>query len=216
MNKSIMTTLAVGFMAGSVFAEVSITTDFSSAYVFRGATLNDGFVIQPGIEASGLGLPEVYGSVTVGAWGNFDLDDYAPVGAVGSSFQETDWYGSYHLPPFVEGLDLFIGYTEYSYGAGGNMGTSSYTEFAVGYGFDFTETFSGSVDARLGYANQDGGETGFQDYDISASLGYALGESWSIGASLVYIGQGDDIVLPEAPSAYDVDLVGMLSFAYAL
>ena len=247
MKKIITTTFAAGLMATIASAEVSVTTDFASAYVFRGVTLNDGFVVQPGIEATGLGLPEQYGSVTLGAWGNYDLDDYVPAGAVGSSFQETDWYGSYGLPQFVEGLDLFVGYTEYSYGAGssdkevnvgagyevigialgltyyqgvgGNIGTSSYTEFALGYGFDFSETFSGSVDARLGFADQDGGETGFSDYDVGASLAYALNEQWGIGASLTYIGQGDDKVLGDsgvASAGYDVDLVGMLSLSCEL
>ena len=106
MKKIITTTIAAGMVAAVASAEVSVTTDFASAYVFRGVTLNDGVVIQPGIEASGLGMPEQYGSVAVGAWGNYDLDDYAPAGAVGSSFQETDWYGSFSLPEFVEGLDV--------------------------------------------------------------------------------------------------------------
>ena len=247
MNKTIAATFTIGLLAGVASAEVSITTDFASAYVFRGTTLNDGFVIQPGIEASGLGIPEAYGSVTLGAWGNFDLDDYAPAGAVSSSFQETDWYGSYSLPQFVEGLDLFVGYTEYTYGAGsndkeanlgagyeiggialgltyyqgvgGNIGTSSYIELALGYSINFSEQFSGSVDARMGYIDIDGGENGFNDYDIGASLGYALTDAWSAVISLAYIGQGDDQVLTDSTASsagYDVDLVGMFSLSCEL
>ena len=244
MKKIITTTLVAGLVASIASAEVRVTTDLASAYVFRGVTLNDSVVVQPGIEATGLGLPEQYGSVILGAWGNYDLDDYAPAGAVGSSFQETDWYGSYSLPSLIEGLDLFIGYTEYSYGAGssdkevgigagyeiigialgltyyqgvgGNIGTSSYTELSIGYGIDFSESFSGSVDARFGFADQDGGEAGFQDYDIGASIAYALNDQWDIGASATYIGQGNEDVLMKAPGAYDVDFVGVLSLSCEL
>ena len=244
MKKFSIITLVAGLVSTGALAGVSITADLASAYVFRGVTLNDGFVVQPGIEASGLGFPEQYGSVTFGAWGNYDLDDYAPAGAVGSSFQETDWYGSYSLPQWVEGLELFVGYTEYSYGAGssdkeanvgagyevvgialgltyyqgvgGHIGTSSYTEFALGYSLDFSDRFSGSVDARFGFVDQDGGETGFSDYDLGGSVSYALNEQWGLGATLTYIGQGDEDVLAKAPGAYDVDWVGMLSLSCAL
>ena len=230
----------VSAVAGTAAAEVSVTADFASAYVFRGSTFNDGFVIQPGIEASGLGLPEAYGALTVGAWGNVDIDDYANTLPI-SEFSEIDWYGSYSLPVFVDSLDLFIGYTDYTYpgaagasdkeanigagyeiagvglgltyyqGIGGAVNGSTYIEFALGYGFDFSETLSGSVDARFGYADYEGGESGFNDYDIGASLAYALGEVWSVGATLTYIGQGDDVVLPDGMGEYDVDVVGVLS-----
>ena len=76
MKKMITTTIAATMVAGVAVAEVSTTFDFASAYVYRGVTYNDGFVFQPGIEATGLGLPEEYGAVTVGAWANMDLDDY--------------------------------------------------------------------------------------------------------------------------------------------
>lgn len=235
MKKIITTTLAAGLVAAAS-AEVSVSMDFASAYVFRGVTLSDGASFQPGIEASGFGLAEEYGAVSAGAWGSLDLD-----GDNSSTFQETDWYASYSLPTYVENLDLFIGYCEYSYGAGssdkeanigagyeiagvglgltyyqgvgGLIGTSSYLEFAVGYGYDFSEDFSGEVGARFGFADQDGGESGFQDYDLSAALGYVLSEKWSVGASVAYIGQGDEKVLPEAPGLYDVNFVGMIGLA---
>jgi len=246
MKKIITTTIAAGLVASVATAEVSVSVDLASAYVFRGVTLNDGVVIQPGIEASGFGLKEEYGAVSFGAWGNYDLNDYAPAGAVSSTFQETDWYGSYSLPSLVEGLDLYIGYCEYSYGAGsadkeanigagyevmgvglgltwyqgvgGNIGTSSYLEFALGYGYDFTDELSGSVDARFGFVNQSdsaGGESGFQDYDLGASLGYALSEKWSVGATIMYIGKGDDKVLADIKDggSYDVNFLGSIGLA---
>lgn len=241
-------------MAGTGFAggeaavqatEVSVTMDFASAYVYRGVTLNDGAVFQPGVEVTGFGLGEECGSLTFGVWGNYDLEDYAPAGVTSSSFSETDWYASYGLPTFVDGLDLFLGYTEYSYGTGasdkeanmgagyelagiglgltwyqgvgGLIGTQSYVELALGYALEFTEDFSGSVDARFAYLDPSAGTSGFSDYDIGASLGYALGDVWSIGATLTYIGQGDDAVLADASVlggvGYDVELVGVFSVA---
>ncbi|MEI6891223.1 MAG: hypothetical protein V5783_03540 [Pontiella sp.] len=244
MKKMITTTLAASLVASIATAGVSTTLDFASAYVFRGVTLNDGAVFQPGIEVSDFGLPEEYGAVSVGAWGNYDFEDYTPSGASSSTFQETDWYASYSLPAFVEGLDLFVGYGEYTYGAGvsdeefslgagyeivgiavgltyyqgvgGVISTSTYTELSLGYGFEFTEDFSAEVGARFGFLNPDDGESGFSDYDLSAGVGYVLSEKWSIGASVAYIGQGDDDVLADSTATdtgYDVDFVGSIGLA---
>ena len=55
MKKIIAAAMATGLVATVATAEVGVTMDFASAYVFRGYTFNDGPVIQPGIEASGLG-----------------------------------------------------------------------------------------------------------------------------------------------------------------
>ena len=76
MKKIITTTIAAGLVGSVATAGVDVTMDLASAYVFRGITFNDGVVFQPGIEASGLGLPEAYGAVAVGAWANYDIDDY--------------------------------------------------------------------------------------------------------------------------------------------
>ena len=135
MKKIITTTLAAGLVASSAMAGASATVDFASAYVFRGSTFNDGFVIQPGVEADGLGLPEEYGSVAVGVWGNIDMDDAGGTKQT-SQFSEIDWYGSYGLPSLVDGLDLFIGYTEYTYTdtlGGGGVPADKEVNAGVGY-----------------------------------------------------------------------------------
>ena len=46
---------------------------------------------------------------------------------------------------------------------------------------------------------------------------YALGEVWSIGASVAYIAQLDDAVLVDVDQGgtYDVDVVGVLSVGAA-
>ncbi|MCF7818888.1 MAG: hypothetical protein K9M54_13510, partial [Kiritimatiellales bacterium] len=230
MKNKIAKTVAAGVIAavvGTASAETSVSMDFVSAYVFRGVTLNDGASFQPGIEASGLGLDEKCGSVTVGAWGSAGFEDSYAVGNIGgSTFQESDWYGSYGLPTIVEGLDVSVGYTEYSYAVGSadkevNIGlgyelagvalsatyyqfvggafvASMYGELGAGYDIEASTNLVVSLGARVGYADWDGGESGFSDYDLSIGASYTLSDIWSIGASVAYIGQIDDKVLPDA------------------
>ena len=249
MKKIMITTIAAGLIAGAATAEVTSTFDFASAYVFRGYTFNDGLVFQPGLEATGFGLPEAYGSFTMGAWANMDLNEYLATRPT-SNFSEIDLYLSYSLPTFVEGLDLFVGYTDYVYpglqglgsekeanigagyeiagvglgltaykGIGGFIVGNLYVEGTAGYWMDVSEDLSAGVDASIGYFDIDGGESGFNDYSLAGAVDYALGEVWSAGFSLKYIGQGDDAVLPDVvkvggvpvEAAYDVSVVAMLS-----
>ncbi len=241
--KKILTATVAASLAGALAAsaEVSVTADFASAYVFRGATFNDGAVFQPGIEATGMGIPESYGGVTVGAWGNFDIDDYD--GAMEEyQFSETDWYASYSLPSMVEGLDLFVGFTQYQYsysvkndkeanvgvgysigglslgatayyGVGGLINKSAYYELTAGYDLAISEKLGASVGASAAYVDIDGGDNGLNDGSLSAGLSYALSEIWSAGASVKYIAQLDDEILVDVDNGglYDVDLVGTLS-----
>lgn len=241
MKKMFTAGIAAALIAGAAVAEVSTTFDFASAYVYRGVTYNNGLVFQPGIEASGLGLPEAYGGITVGAWANMDIDDYDGTITATSEFSEIDLYFSYSLPTLVDGLDLFVGYCDYTYpyggdtsdkeasigagyeiagvglgltyyqGVGGALNGSSYIELDASYGLEFTEELSGSIDAGVAFADYEGGESGLNDYDIGASISYALSDVWSAGATVTYIGQGDDKVLPEGQYAYDVEVVGVLS-----
>jgi uncharacterized protein (TIGR02001 family) len=251
MKNMMAKTVAAGMIAavaGTASAGVDVTADFASAYIFRGATVNDGFVIQPGIAASGLGLPEAYGSVAVGAWGNFDVDDYG--GALASSeFSEIDWYASYNLPSFVDGLDLFVGFTEYTYmdplgaggipadkeanigvgyevagvalgataylGVGGGITGNAYYNLSADYAYAISEELELSAGALVGYFDPEAGTAGWNDGVFKLGASYALGEIWSIGASVAYIAQLDDAVLVDVDKggAYDVDVVGMFSVA---
>ncbi len=184
MKKVIATTVAAGLVAGVAVAGSSFTTDFASAYVFRGATLNDGFVIQPGLEVDGFGLAEEYGSVAVGTWGNWDVDDYGG-SLAGSEFSEIDWYLSYGLPTLVEGLDLSLGYTEYAYGG------SSDKEVNIGAG---TEVAGVGLGATINYMI--GGDFTGQVYvDFSAEYAVEVAEDLEVGASasIAYIMQADSV-----------------------
>jgi len=219
--KTAVAAIAVA-MVGSASA-ASVTADFASAYVFRGITFNDEAVFQPGVE-SGLAIPEEYGSVAIGAWANYDIGDYG--GALKSSeFSEVDWYASYGLPTLVEGLDLAIGYTEYTYpnaelvsdkevsfgggfsvadvalgataylGVGGGAKGTAYFEFTAGYDIEVSEELTASLGASAAYVDFDGGENGLHDGSLSAGLSYAINDSWSAGVSGTYIAQLDDEVL---------------------
>ncbi len=202
-------------------AEASVSLDVASAYVFRGATFNDGLVLQPGLEVSGL-------PVTLGVWGNFDIDDYD--GALEENeFSEIDIYASYDIP--IDALDLSVGYTEYVYPGGGvadrevslNAGFdvvlapsisvyygldggiegSLYMELGFGHEFEIGDSLDVALGAAVAYADVDGGESGFSHYTAGLSVSYGC-----VKASVTYIGDIDDEILGDA---YDVDVVGMLS-----
>jgi uncharacterized protein (TIGR02001 family) len=230
--------ITAAMVAGAVSAaDVSAGVDFASAYVFRGVTLNDGFVMQPYAEISGLPIPEEYGSLAVGIWANYDIDS---VGSDGSSVSEIDYYISYTLP--VELLDISVGYCEYTYpnggdsdqelslslgsaigtnglyasvgvyyGIGGAIENSWYIQPALDYEVSLSDALSASAGVSVGYAVIDDGESGFNDASVSLGLGYALNDTWSLSAGVSYVMQLDDDVLTD--DAYDVGLIGSLGLA---
>jgi len=232
MNRIVKTAgvMAVVMVAGSALyaAEASLSLDMASAYVFRGVTFNDGVVAQPGVEVGGLcGL-------SIGVWGNLDLDDYAGVVAK-DQFQEVDLYGSYAIP--VEGMDLSVGYTEYLYPSGGgdadreigvNAGVavagvdlgagifygvdgaikqSLYVELSAGKSIALSEALGLDLGATVSYVSPDEGEDGFSHYTASLGLSYA-----ALSAGVTYIGQIDEDVLPDVVDGggYDTEVVGTL------
>jgi uncharacterized protein (TIGR02001 family) len=214
--------VAVVLVAGSSLyaAEASLSLDLASSYIFRGVTFNDGLVAQPGLEVGGLG------GLSVGVWGNLDLDDYD--GALADSqFSEVDIYGSYAIP--VEVVDLSVGYTEYVYPGGGeadrevgisvggafegvDLGAdcfygvdgaiedSLYIELAAGSSFELCEDLGLDIGATVGYSSPDEGDDGFSHYTASLGLSYSV-----LSVGVTYIGQIDDDVLPDAAAAVDAD-----------
>lgn len=233
--KRMITGVAVAVVmvaSAAVGADVGLSLDVASAYVFRGDTFNDGLVAQPGLEVA---LPAGF---SVGVWGNIDLDDYNGSLANDDQFSEIDVYGSYAVP--VEVVDLSIGYCEYTYptsesvadreisvsvgtavgpidlglglyyGIDGGIEKSLYADVSAGTSFELAEGVSLDLGASAGYANPDEGESGMKEFTFSAGLGYGI-----IGASATYIGQLDDDVLVDVEDGgtYDAEFVGMLSIA---
>lgn len=224
-----MTIAAALMMAGTmpVLADASVTLDVASAYVFRGITFNDGLVVQPGIEV------ELHG-LTLGAWANYDIDDYD--GAVAKSqFSEIDLYLEYGVDVGMVGLAA--GYTEFTfpgaeggaerevyagveldvplspsltvfYGVDGGIKKDLYVEAGIGYEFEIMGGLDLELGATVGYIEPDEGDSGFTAWSVTAGLGYKC-----ISASVTYYGQIDDDVLPDGPGAYDVEVVGMLSLS---
>lgn len=218
-------------MGGSLMAaETSLSVDVASAYVFRGMALNDGLVIQPG-------LTTAIGSVEVGVWGNFDMENYD--GALTKrEFSEIDLSAAYSLP--VDSLDLSVGYTEYAYtagsvaadreialtvgldlplapsvglfyGFGGAIEKSIYVEFGLEHELAVTDELGLGVSAALGYVNPDEGDAGFSHYSGKLGLNY-----FCLSASVTYVGQIDEDVLDDGPGSYDVELIGAVSLSWDL
>jgi uncharacterized protein (TIGR02001 family) len=209
-------------------AEASLSLDMASAYVFRGVTFNDGLVAQPGLEVGGLG------GLTVGVWGNLDIDDYDGA-LVENEFSELDIYGSYAIP--VECMDLSVGYTEYAYPSGGGdadreIGLSAgvsvadvdlgagvfygvdggikeslYIECSVGHAFELTDKLGLELGATVGYVSPDVGPDGFSHYTTTLGVSYG-----ALSASVTYVGQIDDDVLVDVADGggYDTDVFGSI------
>lgn len=112
-------------------SQTRVTVDLASAYYYRGA-FTDGLTLQPGIEAWGLGIPEKYGIPGVGVWGNYSLN--SPDGSSASSqFSEIQLYASYYLPTILDGVDLYVGYTEYTYPIS-ELDADKEANVGIGYG----------------------------------------------------------------------------------
>lgn len=210
-----MVMMMVMVMAVAVMAEGisgSATLDAASAYVFRGSTFNDGFVLQPGAEVAA-------GDFSAGVWANFDVDDYG--GALEKSkFSEVDIYGSYSIP--VEAVDLSIGYCAYTYpldstdadhevsvslgldmmlspsvavnyGLDGGIKDSVYVEFGIGHEIEISEDLGAELGLAVGYVEPDSGDSGFSHANVSAGLSCK-----AVNATVTYVAQLDDKVLVDA------------------
>jgi uncharacterized protein (TIGR02001 family) len=239
--KKMLNKVSVGLIAGAMTALPLVASaqeeaptvgtvgiDFSSAYVFRGVTLNDEPVAQPYLEA------EIFSGLTVGTWANFDIGDYGGTLEDGQ-FSEVDLYVKYTLP--VEGVSLTLGYFEYTYpgsaigadreislsagldlplspslsifyGLDGAPEENIYLEAGIGHSVEVAEGLSLNLAVAAGYLEPDMGEGGFHQWSATAKLSYEF-----VTASVTYVGQLDDDVLTD--EAYDVELVGTISLSKA-
>ncbi len=235
MKKAIVMIMIAAAAAGAAHAaDVSIGADVASAYVFRGTTFNDGLVVQPYAEIAGFPIPEEYGSLAVGVWGNYDIGDYGGT-LEKNQFSEIDLYLSYSLPISV--LDVGVGYTEYTYPSGGGdadreIGLSlgkaigdtglapyfnayygvdggidgdTYLQGGLGYEVAVSEALSLSADVAVGYIFGD--EDGFNDATSSLGASYRVTSNMSVSASIAYIAELDILDA-------DTQVYGMVGVGY--
>lgn len=98
----------------------SMGLDVASAYVFRGAAVNQNWNIQPFVEATTHG-------VTAGAWWNWNTDI--------EEFDEIDFYAAWELPlPETQPVGLTLGYTNFDF-PGSGLGESD-KELQLGLNLD--------------------------------------------------------------------------------
>ena len=171
--------VAVAFSAPTKAADVTVSGDVLSSYVWRGVEVNGDAVLQPAVDVAGMelfGLP-----LGINVWGNMDLGDND--GALDSGeFSEVDLTLTLELP-----LGLNLGYIEYWFPGGAD----SAREVSLSYGLDvvlqpeLTVYFDVSDDPEEG-----------ESADYYANLGVTVwggevaeGTTASVGAAIGYSGE---------------------------
>jgi len=211
--KKFIALTSAAIAAVSLTASAEVAVDVTSAYVFRGGTINDEVNVQPGFETTAFG-----DAITVGTWANFNTDT--------TEFDEIDYYFAYSVPMGDSPVGIDIGYTEYTYPTGGidadrepfiSFGTSVemidlsllvaygidggideslYLELGAGTGVDVAENVSVGLSAALGYVDPESGESGLSHLTLGASADVGIPETdygFTVGVS--YVVETDDEVL---------------------
>lgn len=207
-------------------AEATVGVDVLSAYVWRGATLNENFVAQPYLDVAGL-------PIDIGVWANFDIESDRSRGVTDSQFSEVNFVLGYTLP--IEAVEVGISYTEYvypgsegdadrevglslgldlplsptlslNYGVDGAAEDTFYGEFGLSHELELADNLALNLEAAVGYWDIDGGESGFSHYQLTASVTFDF-----ITAGVSYIDTIESKVLGDA---YDVDILGFVSLSY--
>ena len=222
--------LACLFGATSASADVSAeyTLDLASAYVWRGLSVTDGLVFQPGATISH------DSGFSLSFWGNMDLDD---VNSYDGDFIELDIILDYAFD--TDGpTDFSIGLIEYLFpvgddpAAGGAASTTEiylalswdvalspainlyydfdqvdgfYGDVGLSWGTDFSESGTFEISALAGYADDDyavaygGTEGGFYNGQVTLSIGWAPENGWGFGGYVAYSDSLDKDALPTQP-----------------
>ena len=230
--------LVAGSAATQAHAATAVAAlDANSAYVWRGMTLNNGFVLQPSMDVSA-------GGFAFNVWGNLDLDDYD--GAVDDGeFSEVDLTATYAFKLGV--VDASVGVIEYLFPGGADATTELFAGLAyeLGGGFTLSTKLFYDIDqvsdyyltAGIGYTHSLGDKTtlglagaiayagedfadfyaggtdgGFFNYTLTASVKYMVTEAFGIGAAVNYTDSMDKDVLPD--ETVDTTVYGGLSLTY--
>ena len=234
--------LATGGVASQATAATATAAlDANSAYVWRGLTLNDGFVLQPSMDVSHNGF-------AFNVWGNYDLNDYDPLGIESGNFSEIDLTGSYaftmgkvnasvgiihYLFPEAGAdsstTEVFAG-LGYDLGAGFAISTKLYYDFdqvddfyltaGLGYTYNINDKTTLGLSGLISYAGEDfagfygnGTDSGFFNYMLTASIKYMVTEAFGIGANINYTDSMDNDVLNDDTNV-DTTVFGGINLSY--
>lgn len=187
--KTVMVAVAIAACAAlaspAVAADTLVGADVVSAYVWRGLTLNDGFVLQPSANIDhpvGIGF---------NVWGNFDLESWDADGdgvneVKSGEMSEVDLTLYYAIP--VEQVDLDIGLISYLFPAGAEGTREAY--LSVGKDLGLLRWVSAAIPTEI---LEDFGWGIFVAYDfdevddyyssLSLSYGWDVNEQWDIELS---------------------------------
>lgn len=140
-------------------ATATAQLDANSAYVWRGLTANNGFVLQPSIDVAANGFD-------VNVWGNYDVADYHGM-AEENRFSEVDLTASYAFK--LGALDASVGVIEYTFPATnpekGPRHVPSTAEVFAGLSYDIGAGFSVATKVYYDFEEADG-------FYATAGLGY--------------------------------------------
>lgn len=226
--------MVLGVSTSAFCADATLNLDVNSAYVSRGATYNDGLVLQPSLDV-------LKGGFDVNIWGNVDIDDYDGVLDSGE-FSEVDlavYYShsfdkltltggilEYIYPPtdkstganstkelyangslsIVEGLSLGLSvYYDYD-----EYKDTCYSNLSLAYSYPVNKQLCVTAGLAAGYLlERDSalGESGFNEYKLSMKAMYALTDIICVGANINYTDAIDDDVL----TSVDVNTFGGVS-----
>jgi hypothetical protein len=150
MKKIVMATVLAA-SSSIAFAGADAGADVVSAYIFRGATVNDEVNIQPTLNGS---IDEgAFTGLSIGTWGNFNTDS--------SQFDEIDYYAGFALPMGNSPVTAELTYTEYTFPTSVDRVTAA----------DGTTTSTGTeADREVGLAS----EYETDDYTLSALVAFGL------------------------------------------
>ncbi len=180
---------AGGAASQATAATATIANDTNSAYVWRGMTFNDGFVLQPSIDVSANGF-------AINVWANYDLNDYN--GTVEQNqFSEVDLTASYTFK--LGAVDASVGIIEYAFPTthpkvlngepnvnGDPKNVSNTAEIFAGLAYDLGRGFV--VSTKLYYDIDE-----VNDFYATLGLGYSysLNDKTTLGLSglISYAGQ---------------------------
>jgi hypothetical protein len=234
--------LATGGAASQATAATATAAlDANSAYVWRGLTFNNGFVLQPSMDVSHNGF-------AFNVWGNYDVDDYD--GALDDNkFSEVDLTGSYAFklgkvdasvgiihylfPEAADDADsstteVFAGLS-YDLGAGFAISTKMYYDFGavddfyvtagLGYTYSINDKTTLGLSGLISYAGEDftdyyagGTDSGFFNYQLTASMKYMVTDAFGVGANINYTDSMDDDALPD--EAVDTTVFGGINLTF--